>query len=230
MDRFHIAAKAIESDGTEGFRKAINFVGTEVALALLLAHLRRNHGSMQGWPADPSIDTKVNKVLAEEMPAIYNAFSKKIALFYTGKWYCFDNFSSFTVKWRNKLYPTAEHAYQAAKFMDDDWVWIRMEGEITPIAEIIRVAVSAHEAKKLGNSPIYHDYIWDGWDDERKLSVMEEILRAKLAQHPYVERKLAESKGYLIIEDSNTDRFWGHGANWDGHNHLGRLWMKIRDQ
>ena len=39
---------------------------------------------------------------------------KDIAGFFLGGWYAFDNFAPFQVEWRDKLYPTAEHAYQAA--------------------------------------------------------------------------------------------------------------------
>ena len=59
---------------------------------------------------------------------------------------------------------------------------------------------------------------------------MENLLRAKLDQNPYVVKKLLLTKNYLICEDSPKDSFWGIGINRDGQNQLGKLWMKLRDE
>ena len=40
---------------------------------------------------------------------------------------------------------------------------------------------------------------------------MESICRAKLEQHPYVQKKLLQTGNYIIMEDSPTDSFWGCG-------------------
>ena len=39
-----------------------------------------------------------------------------IAGFFLDGWYVFDNFAPCQVEWRGVLYPTSEHAYQAAHF------------------------------------------------------------------------------------------------------------------
>ena len=67
------------------------------------------------------------------------------------------------------------------------------------------------------------------WSGQKK-SVMEEILRAKLAQHENVARKLKETHHKIIIENSPTDRYWGIGVEGNGQNILGTLWMKLRDE
>lgn len=59
---------------------------------------------------------------------------------------------------------------------------------------------------------------------------MEEILRAKLAQHPRIQEKLLETKNKQIIENSPYDDFWGIGPENNGQNHLGKVWMKLRDE
>ena len=59
---------------------------------------------------------------------------------------------------------------------------------------------------------------------------MENLLRAKIEQNPYVKKKLLETKDYIICEDSPKDDFWGIGADRKGQNNLGKLWMKIRDE
>ncbi|MBI5004482.1 NADAR family protein [Candidatus Kaiserbacteria bacterium] len=136
-------------------------------------------------------------------------------LFYEGPWYLFSNFSAFAVHWRGEDWSTVEHAYQAAKFGDER------------IRSHIRIARSAHEAKKLARA--YHDYMRRDWQDV-KLGIMEEILRVKLAQHLYVRQQLLETGDAEIVEDSPKDSFWGRGPDWQGENHLGRLWMKLREE
>ncbi len=57
---------------------------------------------------------------------------------------------------------------------------------------------------------------------------MENILRAKIAQHPYVKKKLLDTGTRELVENSWRDDVWGWGPNKDGQNLLGKLWMKIR--
>jgi hypothetical protein len=61
-----------------------------------------------------------------------------------------------------------------------------------------------------------------------KVDVMRDILRAKVAQHEYVRRKLLATGDRELIEDSWRDDFWGWGPNRDGQNMLGKLWMEVR--
>ena len=134
-------------------------------------------------------------------------------LFYESEFYVFSNFSSFAVEWQGKLWLTAEHAYQAAKFTDEK---IRQE---------ILEARSAHAAKEIAHA--HESEKRSDWASV-KLAVMEDILRAKLAQHPYVAKKLTQTGTKELIEDSPTDSFWGRGKDWKGENHLGKIWMKLR--
>lgn len=226
----HAAAKAIEADGIEGFNKARQIIGDEVAFALLVAHIRRGYGSMGSWPADPDIDPKTNGLLSENLPEMYAFLSQPIAPFYSRRWYCFDNFSTFSVEMYNRVFATAEHAYQASKYVNLDGSFIVQyadsDGEF--IADTICNARSAHEAKKLGRH--YQEFVRKDWCDTVKRQVMKVILRTKAAQHDYVQKELAASKGMLLVEDSDKDSFWGRGPDWNGANNLGTLWMEIRDE
>lgn len=136
-------------------------------------------------------------------------------LFYEGPWYFFSNFSSFVVYWEGACWMTSEHAYQAAKFDDET------------IRHMIRDARSAHDAKKIARA--HSDKVRGNWASI-KLSIMEDILRAKLKQHLYIRRRLVESGDAELIEDSSKDPFWGRGPDWEGENHLGKLWMKLRKE
>lgn len=62
ISRLHEAAKVIEEDGIEGVRTATTIAGEEVALALLIAHLRRGLGS-EAWPSRPDIGEEIIGVL-----------------------------------------------------------------------------------------------------------------------------------------------------------------------
>ncbi len=110
---------------------------------------------------------------------------------------------------------TSEHVYHSEK----------LEDEI--LKEQIRNARSAHDALKIAHAN--KDKYREDWD-KIKLNVMKEVLYAKTKQHSYVKKKLLDSGNKELIEDSWRDSFWGWGPNKDGENHLGRLWMEIRDE
>lgn len=212
------AAKIIEIDGIGSLYAAEGVVGMPTALALLITHMRRAHGSMASYPPAPEIDAKVEEELEKLIPAVYNFLGQgECAFFYTGKWYCFDNFSAFAVYWRGRKWPTVEHAYQAAKFDD------------ALIVEKIWQATSAHETKRIANDPQNLGFIRPNWN-EVKHGIMKEILLAKFEQHEYVQKKLKESRGMILVEDSHRDSHWGRGPRWDGENWLGKIWMEIREE
>ncbi len=133
--------------------------------------------------------------------------------FYEREFYPFSNFSSFAIEWKGELWMTSEHAYHSEKFND-------------PAFKLqIKNTRSAHDAFKLANAN--KEKYRSDWH-ERKFDVMEAILRAKVAQHPYVKEKLLDTGTREMIEDSWRDALWGWGPNKDGENQLGKLWMKVR--
>lgn len=137
--------------------------------------------------------------------------------FYPREFYCLDNFSSFKVNYKGVLYNSAEEAYQAQKFIDTS---PEIYNYIVNTLSAHAAQEIAHEHKKLQRSD---------WDDV-KLTIMEEILISKVKQHPYVIKKLMQTKDYLIVEDSTYDSYWGCEIDRNGENQLGKLWMKIREQ
>lgn len=137
--------------------------------------------------------------------------------FYPREFYCLDNFSSFKVEYDGYLYTSNEEAYQALGFIES----------AAEIADQIKKLHSAHDAQKIAYAN--RDKRRKDWDDI-KLLVMEQLLREKVEQNPYVKKKLLETKNYIIVEDSPKDDYWGWGENREGDNHLGKLWMKIRDE
>ena len=137
-------------------------------------------------------------------------------LFYEGKYSILDNFSALQVVYKGILYPTSEHAYQAAKFSHRPDI----QGEI-------RLATSPHTAKEIA-----YQYKKEYHQDFRtiKLDIMREILKAKMQQHLQVVEALTDSKDELIGENSPVDYFWGLGENGTGENWMGKLWMELREK
>lgn len=142
--------------------------------------------------------------------------------FYENEFYVLSNFSAFEVRWMGHVFKTAEHAYQYAKFdvSGGPTVFKRQL-----IRDTIRMAPSAHEAFRYAREQA--EYIRSDWND-RRVEFMLDILRSKADQHEYIRRKLDQTGDKELVENSWRDDFWGWGANRDGQNMLGKLWMKVR--
>lgn len=111
------------------------------------------------------------------------------------------------------VYPTVEHAYQAAKFM-------RHEGRL-----LIWAAAHAGQAKKLGRSCAKLPVLWD----EMRLDLMLLLLRQKFA-HAELRAKLLATDPYELVEGNWWgDTYWGV-CNGVGENHLGLLLMRVRGE
>ena len=143
--------------------------------------------------------------------------SGKVIGFYEREFYCFSNFSSFAVKWKDKIWQTSEHAYQAAHFFKT----------APSLVKKIYKEKSAHEAYKLAKANT--NKVPKDWE-QIKVTVMEDIVRHKLKQNSYVKHKLIQTGKRFIVEDSPKDNFWGWGLKRNGRNELGKIWMKLRDE
>lgn len=146
-----------------------------------------------------------------------NKETKDAIYFFTPAFDALNNFSAHAVDLWGMKFPTAEHAFQWRKF-----------SKVRPdIAEKILAAKSPHEVKEISdvnkaNQPA-------NWYDE-KVSVMEQVLKAKAEQHADVRDMLAKTGSRQIVENSPFDGFWGIGADRNGKNMLGKIWMKIRNE
>jgi N-glycosidase YbiA len=130
---------------------------------------------------------------------------------FTGKYRFLSNFYMTPVFYDGLIYPSSEHAYQAAKTLD-----LRYRTSI-------RAKKTAGEAKKLGQRvPMREDW------DRCKIQVMEKILRKKFDPEEQLFQRLLETGDEELIEGNYWgDTFWGV-CNGEGENHLGKLLMKIR--
>ncbi len=129
----------------------------------------------------------------------------------------FSGYSAHAVEYNGLVYSTVEHAYHCQRYTD------------ALIIEEIRSARSpfkAWEVSQKHKSGQVADF------NERKVAVMEELCRAKLAQHEDVRRELIGSGDAIIVKHITTgpkpDGFWDDGADGAGRNETGKIWMKLR--
>ena len=128
------------------------------------------------------------------------------------RWTYLSPFSAHEVLVRGVMYKTAEHAYQALRMKDEARADI--VASPSPLEAWRRAQVSKEQ----------------GMLDEsvNKLSLMEEIFRAKLAQHADVCKVLLETGDVELLKVYDTDYYWGTGADGSGENQMGKVWMNLR--
>ena len=131
---------------------------------------------------------------------------------FEGAYEFLSNFHESPVMYDGIQYGSSEAAFQAAKTLDID--------ERRSIAKL-----SPDEAKHAGRSLTLRN----DWENV-KVSIMEEVLRAKFTQHPELLQKLLATEKALLVEGNDwLDTFWGFDVNLGyGANMLGQLLMKIR--
>jgi ribA/ribD-fused uncharacterized protein len=129
----------------------------------------------------------------------------------------FSNLYPSPVHFEDKLYPTAEHAYQAGKARKPevrDWI---LSAPSPGLA-----AMAAHGL-----------YTWDvtpNWA-EIKFERMRRVLRAKFEQHPDLREILLSTRNARLVEagtvNNAVNRLWGE-VNGIGQNMLGVMLMELR--
>lgn len=123
------------------------------------------------------------------------------------------NFYGSPASFDGILYPTSEHAYQAAKTLSQEE------------RNAILAARTPAQAKKLGKKVTLRG----DWNDVR-INIMYEIITDKFNRNEILKKKLLET-GDSELEEGNwwNDTFWGVCKNV-GQNHLGKLLMKYRNE
>lgn len=130
---------------------------------------------------------------------------------FSGDYSFLSNFYPVDVEFDGEVYPSVEHAYQAAKTYD------------ISARELIRNAISPGRAKQLGEAVEIHSE----WD-KTKISIMNELLVKKF-QDPKLRIMLMNTEGSDLLEGNYWgDTFWGV-CNGVGKNHLGQILMSIRN-
>jgi ribA/ribD-fused uncharacterized protein len=133
----------------------------------------------------------------------------------------FSPYTAHAIEIDGVVFPTLEHAYQCMRYTDKD------------IIEEIRIARSAVKAWE-ASSKYKHLQISEFKHEEHKLKVMKDLMRLKAKQHEEITKALIDSGDATIIKHIVTyppgDGFWDDGEDGKGLNHIGRMWMEIRQE
>lgn len=134
---------------------------------------------------------------------------------FVGSNWFLSNFYRHRIVYDGETYPTAEHAFQAAKTHDPEW------------KRNIREAGDPGTAKHYGSRvPLREDW------EEVKIDIMRDILRAKFAPASLLRPRLRTTGDAMLIEGNHWgDEFWGIDYNTrKGKNWLGKLLMEVREE
>ena len=137
---------------------------------------------------------------------------------------CKNKISVFEREWI-----TAEHPYQWAKLAHNGY---------QELADEVIAAPTARAAKDIADRVPHHAL--NNWSNEKKLSVMYDIVRAKLESCNELRNALVTSQSKLLVEGT-IDPFWGAGIplhlaahtlpeKLKGRNELGNILTKLREE
>lgn len=130
---------------------------------------------------------------------------------FAGEYAWLSNFYMCSVVWDGIKWPSAEHAYQAAKTTN-------------PKARRVISRLSAPvDAKHLGAAL----ELRSDWSDV-KVNIMTEIVHAKFAQNTDLASRLISTGSCHLVEGNTwNDRYWGV-CDGTGENMLGHILMSVR--
>ncbi len=143
-----------------------------------------------------------------------NPINRKRAIHgFNGPYRFLSNFWPCVVYMDGKPYPSLEHAYQAAKTLDEDErAWVR-------------VSSVAGLAKRRGQRVTMRE----DWARIKK-RVMFKLVKDKFTRDESLKTKLLETGNDLLVEDNTWgDTYWGK-CDGKGKNHLGKILMRVRNQ
>lgn len=139
---------------------------------------------------------------------------------FTGRYYWLSNFYHSPVTMFGEIYPTVEHAFQAAKCpagKEHDAVRALIRG-----AHDLQGRPSPGHAKKLGRRV----KLREDWE-EVKVGLMRTLLQRKF-EVPELAYLLICTKDEELVEGNTWgDRYWGQ-VDGVGENMLGKLLMEVR--
>ena len=121
------------------------------------------------------------------------------------------NFYPVLITYEGLIYYSTEAAYQACKTTD----------------ETLRVpftVMTPGAAKRAGKRLLLRD----DWETV-KLGIMNDLLRLKFQDRDLRESLIDTYPHELVEGNTWGDRFWGT-CSGQGHNHLGRLLMELREE
>lgn len=137
---------------------------------------------------------------------------------FDGKYAFLSNFAESKISFEGITYPTVEHAFQAAKTLDEE-ERLYISSLATPGA-----------AKKAGRKVCLRP----DWE-QVKYSVMEECVRKKFSIPELRDKLIATGDEELVEGTYWHDNIWGNCycpkcSAIEGQNNLGKILMKVRKE
>lgn len=138
-------------------------------------------------------------------------------------YYWLSNSSEHPVYYDGVRYPTAEHLFQATKFLPHR----------PDLATKIRKISSPNDAIKEARKNMTE--VKKGWIGKGgNVASMREVLLLKFTQHSVLRRQLLLTGDAELVETSPADAFWGNAAGKDGgfgggRNELGKALARTRE-
>ncbi len=124
------------------------------------------------------------------------------------------------IAYEGLIYPSVEHAYQAAKIQSKK---VMLSDGTGYVSRSDFINLTASQVKKLGKKIL----LPHNWDDI-KLEIMIELVNLKFQDTNF--RKMLFDTGSKHLEERNSwgDVYWGTDETGRGENHLGKILMNIR--
>jgi len=130
---------------------------------------------------------------------------------FKGEYAFLSNFYEHPIKYRGKVWPSSEHAYQAMKTLDKDE------------QEKVRQKRTPGQSKRAGQKVTLRE----DWEDV-KVEFMHEILEVKFSDPELLEMLMSTGTARLVEGNHWGDVEWGV-CNGSGKNLLGNILMDIRE-
>ncbi len=133
----------------------------------------------------------------------------------------FSPYTAHAIELEGVVYPTVEHAYQCQRYTDK---------------KIIEEIIAAKSPVKAWDTSTKYKHLQipEFKSEEYKLTIMKKLMKLKALQHEEVKKALLGTGDKKIVKHIVTyppgDGFWDDGEDGKGLNHIGRIWMEIREE
>ena len=145
---------------------------------------------------------------------------------FENEYHFLSNFHINPFTWRNVVFPTGEHAFQAAKgfHIKDSYI-----NDITDHIDLVLKQPTPGKAKYVGKSAKIERAEWD----LRRISYMREIVHARFStSEREMVGQLIDTGAMMLVEGNDwDDEYWGRclkNGKWVGLNTLGVILMEER--
>jgi len=125
--------------------------------------------------------------------------------------YAFTNISTHPIRYQGNLYLTAEHLYQALKFLQHQ----------PAIADLVMNSNNPKQVAERFSDSIRHDW------PQAHLFMLEQVLTLKFSQYPGLKMELMATGDAQLVQ-LGTDQYWSQQENGSGRNEFGNILMRVR--